>query len=128
MAFKKRKDPNGGGLTTRAKFERQLALDNRDRDTRKEGDIIQSIGGPVSSVEDVIKCFEHYRTTQQIDFADGVKEQMIADYLLDSSDKQHLVFNCKRVIDGYEWWCQFAPDKHVHEMTKVNDVFQQTNN
>jgi len=125
MAFKKRKDPNGG-LTTRAKFERQLALDNRD--TRKEGDIIQSIGGPVSSVEDVIKCFEHYKTTQQIDFADGVKEQMIADYLLDSSDKQHLVFNCKRVIDGYKWFACFVSDKQVHEMTKVNDVFQQINN
>ena len=125
MAFKKRKDPNGG-LTQRAKFERQLALDNRV--TRKDGDIIQSIGGPVSSVEDIVRCFEYYKTTQQIDFPDGTKEQMIADYLLDSSDKQHLVFNCVRVIDGYEWRGCFISDEQVDEMTKVDDVFQQANN
>ena len=125
MAFKKRKDPNGG-LTTKAKFERQLALDNRL--IRKDGDIIQSIGGPVSSVEDIVRCFEHYKTTQQIDFPDGTKEQMIADYLLDSSDKQHLVFNCVRVIDGYEWRGCFISDEQVDEMTKVDDVFQQANN
>ena len=125
MAFKKRKDPNGG-LSKLAKFERQQALDNRV--SRKEGDIIQSIGGPISSVEDIERTYEHYRTTQQIDFPNGTKEQMIADYLLDSSDKQHLVFNCTRVIDGYKWWGQFVSDKQVHEMTKVDDVFQQANN
>jgi hypothetical protein len=125
MAFKKRKDPNGG-LTERAKFERQLAL---RKTIPKPGDTnIQSIGGPVSSVEDVERCFEYYKTTQQIDFPDGVKEQMIEDYLLDSFDKQHLVFNCLRVSDGYEWRACFISDKQVEEMTKVNDVFQQNNN
>ena len=125
MAFKKRKDPNGG-LTKLAKFERQQALDNRTN--RKLGDIIQSIGGPISSVEDIERTYEHYRTTQQIEFEDGVKEQMIADYLLDSSDKQHLVFNCTRVIDGYKWRACFISDEQVDEMKKVNDVFQQNNN
>lgn len=125
MAFKKRKDPNGG-LTKLAKFERQQALDNRA--SIKEGDIIQSIGGPISSVEDIIRTFEHYRTTQQIEFEDGVKEQMIADYLIDSSDKQHLVFNCTRVIDGYKWWGQFVSDKQVHEMTPSKLMFQEINN
>ncbi len=125
MAFKKRKDPNGG-LTKLAKFERQQALDNRTN--RKLGDIIQSIGGPISSVEDIERTYEHYRTTQQIEFEDGVKEQMIADYLLDSSDKQHLVFNCTRVIDGYKWWGQFVSDKQVHEMTPSKQMFQEINN
>lgn len=125
MAFKKRKDPNGG-LTQRAKFERQLAL---TKSIPKPGDTnIHSIGGPVSSVEDIVRCFEYYKTTQQIDFPDGTKEQMIADYLLDSSDKQHLVFNCVRVIDGYEWRGCFISDEQVDEMTKVDDVFQQANN
>lgn len=125
MAFKKTKDPNGG-LTKLAKFERQQALDNITN--RKLGDIIQSIGGPISSVEDIIRTFEHYRTTQQIEFEDGVKEQMIADYLIDSSDKQHLVFNCTRVIDGYKWWGQFVSDKQVHEMTPSKLMFQEINN
>jgi len=125
MAFKKRKDPNGG-LTKLAKFERQQALDNRV--SRKEGDIIQSIGGPISSVEDIERTYEHYRTTQQIEFEDGVKEKMIADYLLDSSDKQHLVFNCTRVIDGYKWWGQFVSDKQVHEMTPSKQIFEKFNN
>jgi len=125
MAFKKRKDPNGG-LTTRAKFERQLALDNRH--TRKKGDIIQSIGGPISSVEDIKLAFEHYRTTQQIELEKGIEDQMIGQYILDSSDKQHLVFNCEKVINGYKWFACFVSDKQVHEMTKVNDVFQQINN
>ena len=124
MAFKKRKDPNGG-LTKLAKFERQQSL--RTKET-KYGDIVQSIGGPISSVEDIVRTYEHYKTTQQIDFPDGTKEQMIADYLLDSSDKQHLVFNCVRVIDGYEWRGCFVSDEQVHEMTKVNDIFEQTNN
>ena len=125
MAFKKRKDPNGG-LTKLAKFERQQALDNRTN--RKLGDIIQSIGGPISSVEDIERTYEHYRTTQQIEFEDGVKEKMIADYLLDSSDKQHLVFNCTRVIDGYKWWGQFVSDKQVHEMTPSKQIFEKFNN
>ena len=125
MSFKKRKDPNGG-LTKLAKFERQQALDNRT--FRKEGDIIQSIGSPISSVEDIVRTYEHYRTTQQIEFEDGVKEQMIADYLLDSSDKQHLVFNCTRVIDGYKWWGQFVSDEHVHEKTPSKQMFQEINN
>lgn len=125
MAFKKRKDPNGG-LSKLAKFERQQALDNRL--SRKEGDIIQSIGGPISSVEDIVRTYEHYRTTQQIEFEDGIKEQMIADYLLDSSDKQHLVFNCTRVIDGYKWWGQFVSDKQVHEKTPSKQIFEQINN
>ena len=124
MAFKKRKDPNGG-LTKLAKFERQQSL----RKTKaKYGDIVQSIGGPISSVEDIVRTYEHYKTTQQIDFPDGVKEQMIADYIKDSSDKQHLVFNCVRVIDGYEWRGCFISDEQVHEMTKVNDIFEQINN
>jgi hypothetical protein len=49
MSYKKRKDPNGG-LTKLSKFERQQSL--RTKET-KYGDIVQSIGGPVSSVEDV---------------------------------------------------------------------------
>ena len=124
MSFKKRKDPNGG-ITKKAKFERQLALRTT---TPKEGGVVQSIGSPVSSVEDIIRTYEHYRTTQQIDFPDGVKGQMIADYLLDSSDKQHLVFNCTRVIDGYKWWGQFVSDKQVHEMTPSKLMFQEINN
>lgn len=124
MSFKKRKDPNGG-ITKKAKFERQLALRTT---TPKEGGVVQSIGSPVSSVEDIIRTYEHYRTTQQIDFPNGTKEQMIADYLLDSSDKQHLVFNCTRVIDGYKWWGQFVSDKQVHEMTPSKLMFQEINN
>jgi hypothetical protein len=53
---------------------------------------------------------------------------MIADYLLDSSDKQHLVFNCTRVIDGYKWWGQFVSDKQVHEMTPSKQIFEKFNN
>ena len=124
MAFKKRKDPNGG-LTKLAKFERQQSL----RKTKaKYGDIVQSIGGPISSVEDIVRTYEHYRTTQQIDFEDGVKEKMIADYLKDSSDKQHLVFHCERVKDGYEWKAQFVSDEQVLEKTSSKQMFEEINN
>ena len=87
MSYKKRKDPNGG-LTKLSKFERQQSLWTKET---KYGDIVQSIGGPVSSVEDVIRTFEYYKTTQQIDCIDGIKEEMIRDYLLDNKNKQHLV-------------------------------------
>jgi hypothetical protein len=124
MAFKKRKDPNGG-LTKLAKFERQQSL----RKTKaKYGDIVQSIGGPISSVEDIVRTYEHYKTTQQIDFPDGVKEQMIADYIKDSSDKQHLVFHCERVIDGYEWKGYFISDEDVLDRTSSKQMFEQINN
>jgi hypothetical protein len=124
MSFKKRKDPNGG-LTKKAKFERQLVL---RKTTPKEGGVVQSIGNPISSVEDILRTYEHYRTTQQIDFPNGTKEQMIADYLLDSSDKQHLVFSCKRVTDGYEWYGQFVSDKRIINIARTQDVFQQLYN
>lgn len=125
MSFKKRKDPNGG-LTKKAKFERQLAL---RKTLPKKGDTnVQSVGCPISSVEDIVNCFEYYKISQQIDFPDGTREEMIADYLIDSSDKQHLVFNCTRVIDGYKWWGQFVSDKQVHEMTPSKLMFQEINN
>ena len=124
MAFKKRKDPNGG-LTKLAKFERQQATMSK---SPKNGETIQSIGAPISSVEDIKLAFEHYRTTQQIELEKGIEDQMIGEYILDSSDKQHLVFNCKKVIGGYEWFACFISDKQVHEMTKVKDMFEQINN
>ena len=124
MSFKKRKDPNGG-LTKLSKFERQQSL--RTKET-KYGDIVQSIGSPISSVEDIVRTFEHYRTTQQIDFEDGVKERMITDYLLDSSDKQHLVFHCERITGGYKWFGQFVSDEVVVEFTPLEQIFQQINN
>jgi hypothetical protein len=124
MSYKKRKVPNGG-LTKLSKFERQQSL----RMTKpKYGDIVQSIGSPISSVEDILRTFEHYRTTQQIDFEDGVKERMITDYLLDSSDKQHLVFHCERMIGGYKWFGQFVSDKVVVEFTPIEKIFHQINN
>ena len=124
MSYKKRKDPNGG-LTKLSKFERQQSL----RTTKPNyGDIVQSIGGPVSSVEDVIRTFEYYKTTQQIDFEDGVKEQMITDYLLDSSDKQHLVFHCERMIGGYKWFGQFVSDEVVREFIPSKQLFKEMNN
>ena len=125
MAFKKRKDPNGGGLTKLAKFERQQATMSKPP---KKGETIQSIGGPISSVEDIKLAFEHYKTTQQIELEKGIEDQMIGEYILDSSDKQHLVFNCEKVIDGYKWFACFISDKQVHEMTKVKDMFEQINN
>jgi hypothetical protein len=124
MSYKKRKDPSGG-LTKLSKFERQQSLWTKET---KYGDIVQSIGGPVSSVEDVIRTFEHYKTTQQIEFEDGVKEQMITDYLLDSSNKQHLVFHCRRISCGYEWSGQFISDEQVREMTPSKQLFQEMNN
>lgn len=124
MSFKKRKDPNGG-LTKLSKFERQLVL--RTKET-KYGDIVQSIGGPVSSFEDVIRTFDYYKTTQQIDFPEGIKEEMIRDYLLDSSDKQHLVFDCRKISCGYEWRGQFISDKQVREIIPSKQLFQQINN
>jgi hypothetical protein len=124
MSYKKRKDPNGG-LTKLSRFERQQSL----RMTKpKYGDIVQSIGSPISSVEDIIKTFEHYRNTQQIDFEDGVKEQMIKDYLLDRSNKQHLVFHCERITGGYKWFGQFVSDEVVVEFTPLEQIFQQINN
>ena len=124
MSYKKRKDPNGG-LTKLSKFERQQSL----RTTKpKYGDIVKSIGRPISSVEDIVKTYDYYKTTQQIDFEDGVKEQMITDYLLDSSDKQHLVFHCERMIGGYKWFGQFVSDEVVREFTPSKQMFQQINN
>jgi hypothetical protein len=121
MSYKKRKDPNGG-LTKLSKFERQQSL--RTKET-KYGDIVQSIGGPVSSVEDVIRTFEYYKTTQQIDCIDGIKEEMIRDYLLDNKNKQHLVFHCERVKGGYEWFGQFISNEVVREFTPSEKLFQQ---
>jgi len=124
MAFKKRKDPNGG-LTKLAKFERQQALRNNDP---KLGEIIQSVGSPISSVEGIKRVFEHYKTTQDIDIERGVIDQMIGDYIIDSSDKQHLVFNCKKVIGGYEWFAMFISDEQVLEMQVSKDKFEEQNN
>jgi hypothetical protein len=124
MSYKKRKYPNGG-LTKLSKFERQLSLRTTEP---KYGDVVQSIGGPISSVEDIVRTYEYYRTTQRIDFEDRVKEQIITDYLLDSSDKQHLVFHCIRIIDGYKWIGQFISDEQVREMTPTKLKFQQMNN
>jgi len=125
MSFKKRKDPNGG-LTKKAKFERQLAL---RKTLPKNGDTnVQSVGCPISSVEDIVSCFEYYKISQQIDFPDGTREEMITDYLLDSTNKQHLVFNCMRVIDGYEWRGCFISDRQVKEMIPLKQMCEKNNN
>ncbi len=124
MSYKKRKDPNGG-LTMFSKFERQLVL---RKNKPRFGEIVRSIGGPISSVEDIIKTYEYYKTNQQIDFPDGTIEQMIKDYLLDSSDKHHLVFHCKKIINGYIWISQFISDKQVNLMNSTRDLFKQMNN
>ena len=125
MAFKKRKDPNGG-LTKLAKFERQQSI--IDNPSPKLGETIQSIGGPISSVEDIKRVFEHYRTTQQIELEKGVEDQMIGEYILDSSDKQHLVFNCKKVKGGYHWFSSFVSDNQVLDMQRSKDKFEELNN
>jgi hypothetical protein len=125
MAFKKRKDPNGG-LTKLAKFERQQSIINNP--SPKMGETIQSIGGPISSVEDIKRTFEHYRTTQQIELEKGIEDQMIGEYILDSSDKQHLVFNCKKVIGGYHWFASFVSDNQVLDMQRSKDKFEEINN
>ena len=53
---------------------------------------------------------------------------MITDYLLDSSDKQHLVFHCERITGGYKWFGQFVSDEVVVEFTPIEQIFQQINN
>ena len=124
MTFKKRKDPNGG-LTKLAKFERKQAL---RKEQPKKGEIIQSIGGPIKSVQDIKDAFEYYRTNQQIDLERGIEDQMIGDYILDNTDKDHLVFNCVEVKTGYEWYAMFISDKQVLDMQVSKDKFKEVNN
>jgi len=119
MAFKKRKDPNGG-LTKLAKFEREQALWNDRPDIN---DIVNSVGAPIESVDDIKQIFEWHKERQQVEFEEGVLDKMIAEYLKDSSDKQHLVFNCIEVKDGYEWYSMFVSDEQVKEMQPSDEAF-----
>jgi hypothetical protein len=124
MAFKKRKDPNGG-LSKLAKFEREQALWN---DRPERNDIVQSVGAPIDSVDDIKQIFEWHKERQQVEFEEGVLDKMIAEYLKDSSDKQHLVFNCIEVKDGYEWYSMFVSDEQVKEMQPSDEAFSEKYN
>jgi hypothetical protein len=124
MSFKKRKDPNGG-LSMFSKFERQLVL---RKNKSKLGEIVSSVGSPISSVEDIIKTYQYYKTNQKIEFPKGTIEQMIEDYKLDNTDKQHLVFHCMKVTGGYMWIGQFISDNQVREMNSTRLLFEQSNN
>jgi hypothetical protein len=112
-------------LSNLARFEREQALWKK-QPKRKE--IVQSVGAPIESVDDIKQIFEWHKERQQIEFEEGIVEQMIAEYLKDSSDKQHLVFNCIEVKDGYQWYSMFVSDEQVKEMQASDEAFSEKYN
>lgn len=112
-------------LSNLALFEREQALWKKQP---KRNEIVQSIGAPIESVDDIKQIFEWHKERQQIEFEEGVVEEMIEAYLKDSSDKQHLIFNCIEVKDGYEWYSMFVSDKEVKEMKASDEAFSEKYN
>lgn len=106
------------------KFVRELSTWKKQP---KKNELVFSFGSPIESVEDIIGVCEMVSKQHQVTLEENIVNDLCEDYLLDKTDKDHLVFNCEKDGNDYHYYGMFVSNKQVQFMQTAEDAFNQQN-